>query len=89
MDYDLEETCSCNRRAGTRLHGTAPARADFAIVKFNSGYCRIWPDTAVAPPDGTFIWWVWGYHRYYSLPTLAVAEHKLHTAVARHLCSHY
>jgi len=67
---------------------TAPAHADFAIVKFNSGYCRIWPDTAVAPPDGTFIWWVWGYHRYYRLPTLAVAEQKLHTAVARHLCSH-
>ena len=67
---------------------TAPAHADFAIVKFNSGYCRIWPDTAVAPPDGTFIWWVWGHHRYYRLPTLAVAEQKLHTAVARHLCSH-
>ena len=39
---------------------SAPARADFGIVKFNSEYCRIWPDTAVAPPDGTFIWWVWG-----------------------------
>ena len=68
---------------------TAPAHADFAIVKFNSGYCRIWGDTAMAPPDGTFVWWVWGYHRYYRLPTLAVAEHKLHTAVARHLCRHY
>ena len=23
----------------------APAHADYAIVKFNSGYCRIWTDT--------------------------------------------
>ena len=30
---------------------TAPAHADFAIVKFNSGYCRIWADTSVAPAD--------------------------------------
>ena len=67
---------------------TAPAHADFAIVKFNSGYCRIWPGTSVAPPDGTFVWWVWGRHRYYRLPTLAVAEDKLHTVVARNLCRH-
>lgn len=67
---------------------TAPAQADFAIVKFNSGYCRIWDNTSVVPADGTFIWWVWGHHRYYSLPTMAIAEHKLQKAVARHLCSH-
>jgi hypothetical protein len=42
------------------LTATAPAHADFAIVKFNSGYCRIWTDTVVAPPDGTFVWFVWG-----------------------------
>jgi hypothetical protein len=42
------------------LTATAPAHADFAIVKFNSGYCRIWSDTVVAPPDGTFVWFVWG-----------------------------
>ena len=33
------------------LTATAPAHADFAIVKFNSGYCRIWTDTVVAPPE--------------------------------------
>jgi hypothetical protein len=71
------------------LTATAPAHADFAIVKFNSGYCRIWPDTSVTPPDGTFIWWQWGHYRHYRLPTLAVAELKLHTAVARHLCWQY
>ena len=56
---------------------TAPAHADYAIVKFKSGYCRIYDNTAWAPPDGTFVWFVWGYHRYYRLPTLGVAQHKL------------
>jgi hypothetical protein len=70
------------------LTATAPAHADFAIVKFKSGYCRIWDHTAVAPPDGTFVWFVWGHHRYYRLPTLGIAQHKLHHVVARHLCWH-
>ena len=56
------------------LTATAPAHADFAIVKFKSGYCRIWDHTAVAPPDGTFVWFVWGHHRYYRLPTLGIAQ---------------
>ena len=30
----------------------APARADFAVVKFELGYCRIWWDTG-AKPIGT------------------------------------
>ena len=52
------------------LVATAPAHADYAIVEFKSGYCRIYDNTAWAPPDGTFVWFVWGYHRYYRLPTL-------------------
>jgi hypothetical protein len=67
---------------------TAPAHADYAIVSFHSGYCRIWTYTDVVPPDGAFVWFVWGHHRYNRLPTLAIAEHKLHTLVARGLCRH-
>ena len=67
----------------------APAHADYAIVKFNSGYCRIYDNTAWPPPDGTFVWFRWGYHRYYRLPTLPIAQHKLGLVVARHLCWHY
>ena len=67
----------------------APAHADYAIVKFNSGYCRIYDNTAWPPPDGTFVWFVWGHHRYYRLPTLPIAQHKLGLVVARHLCWHY
>jgi len=67
-----------------------PARADFAVVKFaTSGWCRVWTNTAVAPPDGHFIWWhaSWPHpHWYYRLPTWAAAEHKLHKAVAWHRC---
>jgi len=50
---------------------TAPAHADYAIVSFHSGYCRIWTYTDVVPPDGAFVWFVWGHHRYNRLPTLA------------------
>jgi hypothetical protein len=71
------------------LVATAPAHADYAIVKFKSGYCRIYDNTAWAPPDGTFVWFVWGYHRYYRLPTMPIAQHKLGLVVARHLCWHY
>ena len=71
------------------LTATAPAHADYAIVKFNSGYCRIYDNTALPPPDGTFVWFVWGYHRYYRLPTLPIAQHKLGLVIARHLCWHY
>ena len=75
---------------GLGLTAAAPAHADFAIVKFNSGYCRIWTDTVVAPPDGTFVWFVfvWGYHRYNHLPTLPIAQHRLDLVVSRHLCRH-
>lgn len=68
---------------------TAPAKADYAIVKFRSGYCRIWDHTAVVPPDGHFLWWRWGHHWYYRLPTLGIAHHKLHQAVAWHRCYHW
>jgi hypothetical protein len=71
------------------LSAAAPAHADYAIVKFKSGYCRIYDNTAWAPPDARFVWFVWGYHRYYRLPTLGVAQHKLNLVVARHLCWHY
>ena len=67
---------------------STPARADFAIVRFDSsGYCRIWADTAVAPWGGKFLWWRWHHHWYYRLPTWGLAEHKLHKAIAWHRCA--
>lgn len=67
-----------------------PARADFAVVKFaSSGYCRVWDNTVAVPPDGKFLWWHHHHHWYYRLPTRAIAEHKLHKAVAWHRCHHW
>jgi hypothetical protein len=68
------------------LTAAAPAHADYAIVRFNSGYCRIWTDTFVPPAGGTFVWFARGHYRYYSLPTLPIAKQKLDHVVARHLC---
>jgi hypothetical protein len=28
------------------LTAVNPARADFAVIEFGSGYCRVWTDTA-------------------------------------------
>ena len=37
------------------LVSTTPAHADFAVVKFASGYCRVYADTAFGPPDGRYL----------------------------------
>ena len=31
-----------------------PARADYGVVRFHSGFCRIWPDTAMVPFGGQY-----------------------------------
>jgi hypothetical protein len=31
----------------------SPARADFAVVRFDSGYCRVWTDTAAVRKTAT------------------------------------
>jgi hypothetical protein len=45
------------------LGAATPASADFAVIKFKSGYCRIWTDTAYGPQDGRYLWfrhhWRW------------------------------
>src|SRR6516162_2368933 len=69
--------------------GTAaiPARADFAVVEFRSGYCRIWDQTIFGPQDGRYLhfphpWsWHWRFH------TLEGANMAMHWAVAHHRCS--
>jgi len=37
------------------LVSTTPAHADFAVVKFASGYCRVYADTPFGPPDGRYL----------------------------------
>ena len=38
------------------LTSATPVRADFAVVTFNSGYCRVWTETAFGPQDGHYLW---------------------------------
>ena len=34
--------------------GVSPARADFAVIKFENGYCQIWWDSANKPGGGAW-----------------------------------
>jgi len=59
---------------------STPARADFAVVKFELGYCRIWWGNA-ANPIGT------GWTKVaVGLPDLAAAWTALNGAVAKKAC---
>ena len=63
-----------------------PARADFAVVKFGSGYCRVWDTTAAGPQDGKYLWFRKHHHWHYCFHTAAGANRALHRAVAGHRC---
>jgi hypothetical protein len=77
------------------LGAATPASADYAVIKFNSGYCRIWTDTAGGPQDGKYIWfhrhWWWHHHHawHYRFRTMAGADRAMHRAVAWHRCNHW
>jgi hypothetical protein len=66
-----------------------PARADYGVVRFQSGFCRIWPDTAMTPFGGQYLAFHRGHHWWqYRFPTLAGANIALHIAAARHRCAY-
>jgi len=67
-----------------------PARADFAVIQFGSGYCRVWADTPFGPQDGHWLWFLspeWGWH--YRFLTFEGADDAMHRAVAMHRCFHW
>jgi len=63
-----------------------PARADFAVIHFNSGYCRIWTDTAFGPQDGQFVIFRLHHHQFDRFHDRERAEAALHWAVSRNVC---
>lgn len=69
------------------------ARADYAVIRFNSGFCRVWTDTAYGPQDGHFLWfrhYAHGhYHRYYRFPTWNAAVNGLHRAAHEGRCRYW
>jgi hypothetical protein len=59
---------------------TVAARADYGVVRFHSGFCRVWPDTAIVPFDGQYLAFhrYWGGHHWwqYRFPTAAGCGHS-------------
>lgn len=63
-----------------------PALADFAVIHFSSGFCRIWTDTAFGPQDGQFVVFRVHHHQFDRFHTREPAERALRWAVSRHVC---
>lgn len=62
------------------LAASTPARADFALVQFADGYCRIWWDSASTP---------WGDNWTkvaVGLPDHEAAQAALDSAIAHGIC---
>lgn len=64
------------------LVAAAPARADFAVVRFETGYCQIWWDSTDIP-------WGAGWAKIaFGLPDYWVARTVLDNAIAQRACLH-
>jgi hypothetical protein len=62
------------------LAAATPARADYALVQFGDGYCRIWWDGAGTP-------WGTGWSKIVvGLPDHIAAEAALDSAIAQGVC---
>jgi hypothetical protein len=66
-----------------------PARADFAVVEFRSGYCRIWDHTIFGPEDGRYLHFPYQWSWHYRFHTFEGANMAMHWAVAHHRCHHW
>jgi len=58
---------------------STPARADYSVVKFELGFCRIWWDSSAAP-------WGSGWTKIATAPDWASAWAALDAAVAAKKC---
>lgn len=57
-----------------------PARADFAVLRFDDGYCKIWHDAAATP-------WGSGWQKIAITPDWESALSALHAAIASRTCN--
>ena len=67
----------------------APALADYAVIQFFSGYCRVWTNTADGPQDGQFVVFQGPYGWINRFHTWEQADAALHWAVDRQVCHHW
>jgi hypothetical protein len=70
-----------------------PANADYAVVKWKSGYCRVWTDTKAGPEDGQYLrfryHWRHHYGWRYRFLTAEGADKAMHRAVGWKRCTHW
>ncbi len=62
------------------LTGASPARADYAVVQFGDGFCRIWWDSAATP------WGIGWTKLAIGLPDHAAARAMLDAAIIQGAC---
>lgn len=65
------------------VSATTAARADYAVVMFKNGDCRVWTDSKAAPTGHG-----WKYH-WVGLKSWDAAAHKKHYAMAHHWCKRF
>jgi hypothetical protein len=58
----------------------APARADYAVVRFDTGYCQIWWDGGATP-------WGVNWTKVAMTPDWASANAALYAAIAARTCN--
>jgi hypothetical protein len=71
---------------------SVPAEADYAVVKFGSGFCRVWDYTAAGPQDGQYLWFRHHHHHHYwhyRFHSWTGANWALHRAAWWHRCSYW
>ncbi len=61
------------------LAASSPARADYAVVRFESGYCQIWWDSAANP-------WGDNWQKIAMAPDYAGASSALEMAIDANQC---
>jgi len=65
------------------LAASTAARADYAVVMFKDGYCRVWADSKAAPMGPG-----WKYH-WVGLKSWEQASGKKHYAMRHHWCKDF
>jgi hypothetical protein len=62
------------------LAAATPARADYAVIRFESGYCQIWWDAGAVP-------WGTNWTKVAITPDWASANAALYAAIAARTCN--
>ena len=61
------------------LAASSAARADYAVVRYQAGYCQIWWDSSADP-------WGAGWTKIAMAPNYAAARAALNVAIANNQC---